>query len=61
MRITFNPPPVEPAQPPIKAEHNNRRGRNSGQAEMSPVVNPAVVAIDTTWKKAWFSVVVPAA
>ncbi|CSQ71614.1 Uncharacterised protein [Shigella sonnei] len=57
MRITFRPPPVDPAQPPIKAEHKSSTGKKSGQRAMLSVVNPAVVAIDTTWKNAWLIVI----
>lgn len=48
--MTFKPPPVDPAQPPINAEHSSNTGKNSGQRAILSVVNPAVVAIDTTWK-----------
>ena len=50
--MTFRPPPVDPAQPPINAEHNSSTGRNNGQRAILSVVKPAVVAIETTWKKA---------
>ena len=45
------------AQPPIKAEHKSSTGKKSGQRAMLSVVNPAVVAIDTTWKNAWLIVI----
>ena len=48
----LSPPPVDPAQPPINAEHNSSTGRNNGQRAILSVVKPAVVAIETTWKKA---------
>ena len=32
-------------------------GKKSGQRAMLSVVNPAVVAIDTTWKNAWLIVI----
>ena len=46
-RITFKPPPVDPAHPPIKLESTKNTGRNSGQSEKEVVVNPAVVEIET--------------
>ena len=46
-----------PPHPPIKAEHKSSTGKKSGQRAMLSVVNPAVVAIDTTWKNAWLIVI----
>jgi hypothetical protein len=46
--MTFIPPPVDPAHPPMKLEKINRTGREPGQAEKLVVVKPVVVAIETT-------------
>ena len=48
-RMTFMPPPVEPAQPPMKLEKISRTGSNPGHAAKFVVVNPVVVAMETTW------------
>ncbi len=53
MRITFIPPPVEPAHPPIKEENSNSTGKNNGQSAKPVVVKPAVVEIETVWNNAW--------
>ena len=49
--MTFMPPPVEPAHPPIKLENISSTGNRPGQAEKFVVVKPVVVAIDMTWNK----------
>ncbi len=46
-RITFKPPPVEPAQPPMKLESTNKTGKKRGQSAKEVVVKPAVVEIET--------------
>ena len=46
-RIALMPPPVEPAQPPMKDSMSNKKGRKFGQLAKSCVVKPVVVAIDT--------------
>ena len=50
--MTFIPPPVEPAQPPIKLESTNKTGKNNGQSAKEVVVKPAVVEIETDWNNA---------
>ena len=47
IRITFIPPPVEPAQAPMKLENSNSNGIKPGQLWYSAVVKPVVVAIET--------------
>ncbi len=47
IRITFIPPPVEPAQPPIKLDSTNKTGKNNGQSAKEVVVKPAVVEMET--------------
>ena len=47
-RITFMPPPVEPAQPPIKLVKISMTGNAPGHIENSAVAKPVVVATDTT-------------
>ena len=46
--MTFIPPAVDPAQPPIKLEKIRRIGNAPGQREKSSVVKPVVVAIEIT-------------
>ena len=45
--MTFKPPPVEPAQPPIKEANTNKSGKKEGHALKSLVEKPAVVEIET--------------
>ena len=40
---------MDPAQPPTKLEKIRITGRAPGHLEKSSVVNPVVVAIETTW------------
>ena len=49
-RITFMPPAVEPAQPPVNEPRNNKNGSTLGQTEWSAMLNPVVVTMDTVAK-----------
>src|SRR5690554_5125070 len=51
-RITFMPPPVEPAQAPTKLAYSSMNGSTEGQEAKSVTVKPVVVAMDTVWKAA---------
>ena len=49
--MTFIPPAVEPAQPPMKLEKIRSTGTNNGHTEKSVVVKPVLVMTDVTWKR----------
>ncbi|MNW17205.1 hypothetical protein D3C71_2163100 [compost metagenome] len=51
-RITFMPPPVEPAQAPMKAVYSSRKGRKLGHRLKSSTPKPVVANTETTWKAA---------
>ena len=49
-RITFRPPPVEPAHAPTSASTINQTRVNCGQRSKSAVPKPVLVCMQTTWK-----------
>ena len=51
----FNPPAVEPAQPPISISVTIMVFENVGHAFMSVTANPVVVIIEDTWNAAVFT------
>src|SRR5690606_19858087 len=46
-RITFMPPPVEPAQAPTKLAYSSMNGSTEGQEAKSVTVKPEVVAMES--------------
>ena len=51
----MSPPPVDPAQPPMKDKISSITGKKWGQSAKSWVVNPVVVAMETVWNMPWIS------
>ena len=49
MRITFMPPPVEPAQAPMHEPISSNNGKGPGQTYQASVVKPVVVPMETAW------------
>ena len=51
-RLTFTPPPVEPAQAPINISTKSNVLENCGHKLKSVLENPVVDIILATWKEA---------
>ena len=53
IRVTFRPPVVEPAQPPMNIKPKRMNLEKTGHCSKSLETKPVDDEMDTDWKKAW--------